>query len=362
MSIVKQIVDNSGGSIDIHSELGIGTVVKLSLPIEDHLSQAQDTSAGQASEQELENPIQAIRRRAKGRSVTIRGFDSSAENVDDLQSQALASLKASIEKYVTNWFDLTIARNETETSAPADIVISDESVFLDSARSPRNEFTSPGRSLLILCSNGSRREIYSTRMNTNHVIEFVSKPCGPHRLAKALLNCLDKEDVISKAEFSKVSLPLFSVVPASLSNDVFPNNKWKHSPSEVQRTVFSSAVAENTTFGTGLGIISDLQTSIEYAPHITCLNRVPESLSGSDSNITSDSRSGLNLASSTSSRDAHMIDQDDVESIYRDKDEQDPITSIKRDFDLSNIPEIRLPLTGTGNRNLRRPKMLLVEV
>lgn len=138
MSIVKQIVDLSGGTIDIRSDLGKGTEVKLSLPLDDDPVKSKESPSNSSQGFFVdEDPIDALRRRAQGRTVTIRGFDSLFGD-SDLRIASLSSLKASIVKYVTEWFDLTIVSNEHA----ADIVISDESAFLTSTINQENKFRS----------------------------------------------------------------------------------------------------------------------------------------------------------------------------------------------------------------------------
>jgi hypothetical protein len=194
MSIVKQIVDLSGGRIDIRSELGKGTEVVLSLPLEKCLPNAEDLTA-KLNLYNDEGPINAVRRRAKGRTVQIRGFDATFGN-SKLQEDSLASLKASIVKYVTEWFKLEIVADDQ----PPDIVISDESAFLKSS----NVAGCKLRLLLIICSNRARRNIYNNSgLDLGQTVEFISKPCGPHRCAKAILNCLDAEDALQTANTEK---------------------------------------------------------------------------------------------------------------------------------------------------------------
>ena len=188
---MKQLVDLSGGKIDIQSELGKGTEVKLCLPLRDHLSEPEDMPAKLNISYANEGLVEAVRRRANGRTVQIRGFDASPAD-SELRQLALTSWKASIEKYVTEWFNLSLVGEDQ----PADIVISDESVFSNSRTVGGYKF----RSLLILCSNSARRDIHSTyRQELGQNVEFVSKPCGPHRCAKALLNCFEAEDAFEKA-------------------------------------------------------------------------------------------------------------------------------------------------------------------
>jgi hypothetical protein len=250
MSIVKQIVDLSGGTIDIRSELGKGTDIKLSLPLEN----CSRTTIPSQVDNETSSNIEAVRHRAHGRTVTICGFDTTSSK-SPLHLSSTASLKASIEKYVTEWFKLTIVSN----NEAADIVISDESAFLDSTQS----LGGSSRFVLILCSSGARRDIYTTHFEPSQLIEFVSKPCGPHRLAKALLNCLDTEDAIKANGIMKVD----SITETTTSDRVsaFQNRAI---PKRVKRE--DARVVAVTGVGGGKGsnqrLIGQLQSSIGFAP------------------------------------------------------------------------------------------------
>ncbi|KFZ07753.1 hypothetical protein V502_09779 [Pseudogymnoascus sp. VKM F-4520 (FW-2644)] len=189
MSIVKQIVDLSGGVIEVHSDPGRGTEIKLSLPLDDRLRRTSESPELVLPTFAPEDLITSVRRRARGRTVTIRGFDNTAGK-SDLQIGAIASLKACIVKYAEEWFNLAINSDHSV----ADIVISDESEFLKSTKLTE----SSSQLLLILCSSGARRDIYTSQFEVGQLVEFISKPCGPHRLAKALLNILDAEDALKK--------------------------------------------------------------------------------------------------------------------------------------------------------------------
>ncbi|KAF4631651.1 hypothetical protein G7Y89_g6476 [Cudoniella acicularis] len=247
MSIVKQIVDLSGGSIDIRSELGKGTEVKLSLPLEDCITDPENPNTLKLSDPQ-EDHISAVRRRGRGRTVTIRGFDVAFED-SPLQLGALASLKASIEKYVTEWFGFKLS----STDEDPDILICDESAFQPSSVS-QVKF----RALLILCSNGARRDIYTSQLDGDQTIEFISKPCGPHRLSKALLNSFDAEDAMQTTSKSRVSeTGPHSILSSNSSN---------------QTTILS------TDAGRSSRLIGNIQSSIGFSP-TTNLNRPPSPVS-----------------------------------------------------------------------------------
>ncbi len=345
MSIVKQIVDLAGGTIDIQSELGIGTKVMLSLPLENRLSQSDnETVAADASSENPEDPVDTVRRRARGRTVTLRGFDCVA-GMTDLQSQALVSLKGSIEKYVCKWFNMSIVSSHSEKGTAADIVISDESAFLNPTSLSANGLLSQGQSLLILCSNGARRGIYASSMDTDHVIEFVSKPCGPHRLARAILNCLDKEN-ITKAPSRTVSMRRFDASAAK--------QRAKLSPGGTPFATAQLGVADDVV---NAGEITDPLSITEYSAPALNLTLAPGTHENAQNRLGGRSlslslESGMRLASriAASSRDISASRSTTPSSLspsVSTKDSADAPT-----FDLLNIES--LPVV--------RPKMLLVEV
>lgn len=329
MSIVKQIVDLSGGRIDIRSDLGKGTEIRLSLPLEDHLPDEEKLPDKIQPINLQENVIDAVRRRARGRFVTIRGFDSSFGD-SNLQRISLASLKASIVKYVTEWLRLTISSDDQV----ADIVISDESAFLSTTGSLGYAF----KSLLILCSNGARGDIYTSKLETGQKAEFVSKPFGPHRIAKALLNCLDAEDLLTKSKIEeRVSLK------RSRDGEVSP--------------IAQDDILVTASITSNLRLIGDLQSSIGFSPIANiprpCPTNKPMMLRRPT--LTHRSSSGL---SSRLRRDDTLSS----ESI-NDIPESDA-TSISENTSTSKLEENVLMIEMPSNNVAppRQPKMLLVEV
>ncbi|KFY23026.1 hypothetical protein V493_06155 [Pseudogymnoascus sp. VKM F-4281 (FW-2241)] len=259
MSIVKQIVDLSNGMIEVRSELGTGTEIKLTLPLENRLPGSDESPEAVETVDAPEDSITAVRRRARGRTVSIRGFDDAAGK-SELQLGANASLKACIGKYATEWFGLAI---ETDDSV-VDIVISDESEFLRSTKLAG----SGSQLLLILCSNGARRDIYMSQFEAGQLVEFVGKPCGPHRLAKALLNILDAEDSLKETNTHH-----HRDIPAELPGGL----------------VLPVVSPQNTRVSAGTSnprLLGDLKSSTSFSPHaIISLDVLTKGIKKGETNV-----------------------------------------------------------------------------
>jgi hypothetical protein len=338
MSIVKQIVDLSGGRIDIRSDLGKGTEIRLSLPLENCPPDPEAVHNKRDSLTKLEEPVEAVRRRAKGRTVTIRGFDDTLGSHSPLQLMALAGLKASIEKYVTEWFGLEIV----PAGKTPDIVISDESIFRHSTVAE-----SSFRSLIILCSNGARRNISSGRLGMGQTLEFASKPCGPHRLAKALLNCLDAEDA------SPIAIPEDRVSLQGPHDGVV-------SPKDA--TLVTAGASSNAR------LIGDLQSSIGFSPTAINIIRLPASHTRSAiTNTTrrpSMTKRGISSTSiaSNASNSSQKLDDSTWSSPANCSTEPSSVSSLSLLNSAEKIdPRIR-SLSNEVVSPVRTPKMLLVEV
>jgi hypothetical protein len=324
MSIVKQIVDLSGGRIDVRSNQQSGTEIKLSLPLQNCISEGESPQSNGATLQQ-EDPIDAVRRRARGFTFTIQGFRP-VSGSSELQAEALLALKESIQKYCTQWFHLSLACGDEE----ADIAITDESGCLTLSKTQRR-----WEILLVLCHNSARRDLYPAITNSGQNVEFVSRPCGPHRLAKALLSCLDTKDS------SPRRLPPERVSATEPHSGGVPPN-----------TAISNTGKDNTR------LIGDLQSSIEFSPAVISLMITPglqkEPGSGTHQppitrRISSNSTGSSTSRRSTSSYSGKVMPVNAADIF------PGPISP------LTSKGEILPSPIGSLNPQ-RQPKMLLVEV
>lgn len=169
-SIVNQI----GGKISIRSELGKGTDVEVTIPVEK--SKNVQHSNGTFSDStnvpsDAEECISKLRHRAAGKSICFsRGRDTNTSYQKDISWSC-------IQRYCTEWFGFEIK----ETSA--NLIITDRE---DSTR------YKDGQRVLIVHDDMA----CSTKQDNVHIRHAIGKICspiGPFKLARSLLALLDQD-------------------------------------------------------------------------------------------------------------------------------------------------------------------------
>lgn len=205
MSIVRQIVEMLGGEIDVKSQLGKGTEVTVSLVLKRGKTPAQTISGKEVCEKDTE--IEDLRKRTKGKKVCLCGFETSPPESES-QIRAVTYMKNSFERYVTQWLEMEVVSHSLDSADAdkVDFVITHEGPAVNSHLSCTKKGKgiagkAGGPPLVVICSNAARHEIYQP-LNSSEgrgIVDFVSKPCGPRKLAKALASCLDRVEAASEA-------------------------------------------------------------------------------------------------------------------------------------------------------------------
>jgi CheY-like chemotaxis protein len=197
MSIVKQVVERLGGQINVTSQVSRGTQVHVSLPV------------GRCERPQAMDSFSRVKSLTKDMKVFLAGFDNAVP--------ASRLLYESIAHYLTNWYNMTLVDNVYSS----DLIISDEcpellDYFQQQSPSERSAFAmsptansplqfTPESSvsqsvyrawqpLIVLCSNALRYELFGQQAETGKIIDFSSKPCGPYKLARSLLFCLEQAE------------------------------------------------------------------------------------------------------------------------------------------------------------------------
>lgn len=201
LSIVRGIVTMLGGTISIRSEVGRGTVVTISLPLMRPTHKKTPSSASTSmsvNTSTQDDSIDLLGQEVGGRTIAICSTD-----VKEGLPASAASKEAQkcLSQYITGWFNLPVT--QWSPSVKADVVLVDETC-LSSVLKIENRSRDPGGppAVLVLCTNAqvARRNAKCEGIDTNRVIEFLAKPCGPYKLAKALRACLGNVDLIHMGE------------------------------------------------------------------------------------------------------------------------------------------------------------------
>jgi len=190
LSIVRSIVNQLGGKINIRSELGKGTDVEVLLPLEvpEPSSEAQSASAmtpygAASSDLEAAKAVEAVRAMAPGKTIAVwRNEATLGDRNRNLSWKTVAA-------YCRSWFGFTIlAGQKAATLAAADLVIKERVTADDEAEAEAAMALSIGEASRVLvvqeqlCRAGGRRSRLATGVS-----ETISMPIGPFKLARSIV-------------------------------------------------------------------------------------------------------------------------------------------------------------------------------
>ena len=171
------------GTIDVQSEEGKGTDITIRVPLSrvpgtdtPVVTPSTDASVGGGSQ---DDPMHALQADYQATTVALYAFNSSAG------TNELTEVGRTLRKCIEDWFGLETCMSLSDLRSK-DLVIVDEKNLAELVA--RNTITLP---TLVICSNSTRSRAVSGQ-NMPAVIELLSKPFGPHKLAKAIRLCLDK--------------------------------------------------------------------------------------------------------------------------------------------------------------------------
>lgn len=120
LSIVRQLVVHLGGTIDVHSEVGYGTTVNVSVPV------------ALASEPRGDRGLPTlydIQSRCQGSNLCLVGFDVFPDLAEPptgiltLHARRMMALKSSITGYAVDWFEMEISTASSLSEPTGDVVI-----------------------------------------------------------------------------------------------------------------------------------------------------------------------------------------------------------------------------------------------
>ena len=188
------------GSVDVQSEVGKGTEVTIRLPLSrlPGTTTPVSTPSTVTTDGSASDSIDVLHAEYSDATVGLHGFDVQGnDSACNLSGQVLR-------RCIEDWFRLRSTSSSSD-DASIDLLIVDEKNIPHVLKHDHNLPT------IVLCSNTTRSQTesqhHASRQATPTVMDFVSKPVGPHKLAKALRICLDKAKSIRTGLAPTTTLP-----------------------------------------------------------------------------------------------------------------------------------------------------------
>ncbi|KAJ5117189.1 hypothetical protein N7448_004132 [Penicillium atrosanguineum] len=182
LSIVRGIVETLQGSINIQSQVGQGTTVKVSIPLarpgkEDSLLPTLHMESLVQKIPATSSPSRHVE--FTGKRAAIWGVDPSLLINDPFWS--------SIIQYVTDWYGLQIV--PWSANENVDILFADERDF---SEEKLQHFPTELPRLILFCNDpGSSGDSRAKWSHLTDSLVILRRPCGPRRLANGILSCLN---------------------------------------------------------------------------------------------------------------------------------------------------------------------------
>ncbi|KAJ5989587.1 hypothetical protein N7481_004797 [Penicillium waksmanii] len=189
LNIVRRIVSSLNGDIRITSQKGLGTNAVITVEL-DHAPYPSPRPSISPNKQTFPDSIKDL---VHGKTVGVLVPGSSEGDM---------ALGTSLKKLCQEWFSMKVDFIDSLHTRPGhcDILISlletldvGNCEILASISSPMERFSSP---VIIICSSPSTAHsmfLAAQERRYTGILEFISQPCGPRKLAKALEICIQRQ-------------------------------------------------------------------------------------------------------------------------------------------------------------------------
>ncbi|KAF2793794.1 hypothetical protein K505DRAFT_35491 [Melanomma pulvis-pyrius CBS 109.77] len=194
LSIVRQIIENIGGKVEVTSNISEGTqvVVKLALP--------------RPQIPQIDSPQRiaflSVLPRLRGRKICIL-HQISPKTPDERSTHNASELfTATLGTTLTRPLNMEVIHTTEWTGHNADIVICPEPSF-DYLAAIRNTQKLSGRAPVTIFVATDGLEAATLRsdariLSKESVVEIITQPCGPYKLANILSHCLNRYEVLDE--------------------------------------------------------------------------------------------------------------------------------------------------------------------
>jgi hypothetical protein len=186
LSIVHQTVVSLGGKIDISSTKGVGTevTVRIDLP---------RTPNAEALASDQDHGVPRTRELCRGKSIGLVGFDTPSEH----QDQALSLLRSSLARMYQDHFSMQVSFVSPDSPSGSYDIYVVRQTYLDAVDEICRQNSTARKGLppavLVICSTpqvAQKLSSSASQRSSPAIYEFISQPCGPHKMANALQACV----------------------------------------------------------------------------------------------------------------------------------------------------------------------------
>ena len=199
LSIVQQIVDSLGGKIDLASQHDVGTAVKIWLTLA--TSRERDEIHFNVANKML---LQGLSGKTSGFRTCLLTPNATSGEKQDTPARGLPTVEDSVRNLVSNWFHMEINEVASIQDVDTDFFIYAEPPpieFLLDAHSQQSVKETP---IIIICQNAFQAA--SLRADGIHhltdigrVLEIISQPVGPNKMAKTFHRCMQRLKKLEQA-------------------------------------------------------------------------------------------------------------------------------------------------------------------
>ncbi len=251
LSIVKQIVDALDGNINISSSEGVGTDIHVQLSV-------PSTSATAVSLDES-NRIAAVAERLHGKRICV--LDETCVEPSADATSADTEFYNGLVSTMKDWFGMEAPLRATWPTEHVDIIICLRALLKPFESATTDEMTR--QPIVIITHDALEMAVLRTDARIareDAVIETVSQPLGPHKLAKTLEACLERQGRLTlnasssrensiKASPSETKVPpptnLGASSPTPSASPHSPSTPSKRRSAEICRDPFILIVDDN---------------------------------------------------------------------------------------------------------------------
>ncbi|KAH6607105.1 histidine kinase class I [Trichoderma cornu-damae] len=214
LSFVKQITSQLRGRVSVDSRVGVGTIVRVSLPLMQTLTPPDGAPLLAENEGDFDKHVAD----AAGLRVRLMGFDAGRRPRRRMLDGSVAEMLTETERICRDWLRLDIVTDADAGERPPDCVIWVEDTL---ANSPLENLMH-GPPCVVLCKNtlvAYKSAAQFERVKAHRIFEFVAQPLAPRKVAKAVAMAFKRGNEMKSMPLSPISprQEFLPVVPDILS-------------------------------------------------------------------------------------------------------------------------------------------------